>query len=56
MRSKKREKDNPAIFEGIRKPTAPPSKKMGEEKPESRIHPVQRKAKHKKRVDSNGDI
>jgi hypothetical protein len=56
MPSRKKKKSEPAIFESIRKPLAPPSKKMGEEKPESKVHPVQRKAKHKKRIVNDGDI
>jgi len=56
MPPRKRKKSDEGIFESIRKPLAPPSKKMGEEKPVSKIHPVQRKAKHKKRIDNNGDI
>jgi hypothetical protein len=56
MPLRKRKKRDPAIFESIRKPIPPPSKKMGEEKPEPKVHPVQRKAKHKKRIDSDGDI
>jgi hypothetical protein len=45
-RKKKRDQ---TIFESIRKPTAPPSKKMGEDKPEERVHPAARKTKHKKK-------
>lgn len=56
MPPRKRKKPEPAIFDSIRKPIPPPSKKMGEEKPESKVHPVQRKAKHKKRIESDGDI
>jgi hypothetical protein len=56
MPPSKRKQKKPAIFEGIRKPMPPPSKKLGEEKPESRVHPVQRKAKHKKRMENDGDI
>jgi len=47
--SGKRKKEDKSIFETIRKPTAPPSKKIGQNKPESKIHPSNRKAKHKKK-------
>jgi hypothetical protein len=52
----KKKNPEPAIFESIRKPMPPPTKKMGEEKPESKVHPSRRKAKHKKRIENNGDI
>jgi hypothetical protein len=39
-----------SIFGSIRKPTAPPSRKIGEEKPEERIHPAERNSKHKKKI------
>ena len=50
--SGKKKKDDKSIFETIRKPTAPPSKKFGKNKPESKVHPTERKAKHKKKDDS----
>ena len=51
MSSKKRKKkDENKIFNSIRKPVAPPSKKMGDDKPEEKIHPSQRKTKHKKEI------
>lgn len=50
--SSKKKKDSKTIFETIRKPTAPPSKKIGQDKPESKIHPTNRKAKHKKKDDT----
>ncbi|MBA2619779.1 MAG: hypothetical protein H0U87_01115 [Acidobacteria bacterium] len=37
------------VFDNIRKPTAPPNQKIGQDKPEEKIHPSRRKAKHKKR-------
>ena len=36
------------VFDSIRKPTAPPSKKMGGEQPEEKLRPSLRKIKHKK--------
>lgn len=35
------------VFDSIRKPTAPPTQKFGRDKPDEKIHPSQRKAKHK---------
>lgn len=45
---KKKEKKNRPIFDSIRKPTAPPGHKIGEQKPAEKAHPARRKAKHKK--------
>lgn len=47
--SGKKKKDEKTIFETIRKPIAPPTKQIGRNKAESKIHPVNRKAKHKKK-------
>lgn len=46
--SKTKKKEPRPVFDSIRKPTAPPSKKMGKSKPEERVHPSLRKIKHKK--------
>ncbi|HTK37734.1 MAG TPA: hypothetical protein VL325_04515 [Pyrinomonadaceae bacterium] len=51
MRAKKPKKEERPVFNSIRKPTAPPSQKFGEEKPEAKIHPSRRKVKHKKKLD-----
>jgi len=51
--SKKKKKTG--IFEGIRKPTAPPARKLGDEKAESKARPSMRKVKHKKKVDDRID-
>lgn len=56
MPFRKKKKSDPAIFESIRKPIPPPAKKMGEDKPTTKVHPAQRKAKHKKRIENDGDI
>ncbi len=53
-RRKIRSDDRP-VFDSIRKPTAPPSKKMGQEKPEERLHPALRKVKHKTKLESEKD-
>jgi hypothetical protein len=47
----KKKHRNKSIFGSIRKPTAPPSRKIGDEKPEERIHPSERKSKHKKKIE-----
>jgi hypothetical protein len=46
---KKKKKERP-VFDSIRKPTPPPSHKIGNEKAEEKIHPAKRKVKHKKRT------
>jgi hypothetical protein len=51
MSAKKRKKPERPIFDSIRKPTAPPSQKLGKDKPEEKIHPSRRKIKHKKKED-----
>jgi hypothetical protein len=52
MSSKKKKKSELPIFDSIRKPTAPPSRKIGQEKPEEKALPSNRKSKHKKKDDS----
>jgi hypothetical protein len=49
MSGKKKKKIERPIFDSIRKPLAPPSQKLGNDKPEEKIHPSQRKVKHKKK-------
>jgi len=51
MSGNKKKKPEQPIFDSIRKPTAPPSKKFGYDKPEEKVHPSQRKTKHKKKED-----
>jgi hypothetical protein len=46
---KKKRPDRP-VFDSIRKPVAPPSQKIGSNKPEEKAHPANRKIKHKKPV------
>jgi len=50
MPGKKKKPDRP-IFDAIRKPTAPPSRKFGKAKPEEKANPTGRKIKHKKKED-----
>ena len=58
MSGNKRKKNERPVFDSIRKPTAPPSRKLGEDKPIEKARPSLRKAKHKKKIDQNlnGDI
>ncbi|HTK25316.1 MAG TPA: hypothetical protein VL327_02055 [Pyrinomonadaceae bacterium] len=53
MRGRKPKKEERPVFDSIRKPTAPPSQKFGEEKPEEKIHPSRRKVKHKKKLNTD---
>ncbi len=52
MSGKKKKKPERPIFDSIRKPVAPPTQKIGKEKPEEKAHPSHRKVKHKKKQDS----
>lgn len=55
--SKKRVKQEDAgLFESIRKPTAPPSKKIKDKKTEAKSDPSLRKSKHKKKKEDYGDL
>jgi len=45
---RKRKVNERVIFEAIRKPTAPPSRKFGTDAPEEKHLPSLRKSKHKK--------
>lgn len=56
MARKKRKPEARPVFDSIRKPTAPPSRKMGDEKPEEKARPSLRKTKHKRKIEQNGDI
>jgi hypothetical protein len=51
MRRSKTSREKRPVFDSIRKPTAPPGQKIGEDKPDVRARPSLRKAKHKKKVD-----
>lgn len=50
--AEKRKKKEKTIFDSIRKPVAPPSQKIGKNKPDEKVLPSRRKAKHKKQEDS----
>jgi hypothetical protein len=57
MRKRKQKGEARPVFDSIRKPTAPPVKKFGEEKPDEVARPSLRKAKHKKKLDeTNPDV
>jgi len=47
-RKKKKKIDERPIFDSIRKPTAPPSRKFGGDVPEEKLRPSLRKLKHRK--------
>lgn len=51
MAGKRKNKVERPVFDSIRKPVAPPSQKMGEEKPEAKIHPAGRGIKHKRKIE-----
>ena len=56
MATARKTKRKEAIFEGIRKPTAPPTRKFGTARPEEKANPAGRFAKHKKREGDDGDL
>jgi hypothetical protein len=59
MAAKRKKKKDRPVFESIRKPVAPPGRKIGKQKPEERIHPSGRKAKHKQKPETethNADL
>jgi hypothetical protein len=47
-RQKKKKVEDRPVFDSIRKPTAPPTQKFGGDKPDEKLLPSGRKAKHKK--------
>jgi hypothetical protein len=51
MPVKKKKKSDRPIFDAIRKPIAPPTRKIGKNKPEEKIHPSERKSKYKPQED-----
>ncbi len=50
-KKKVKEKERP-VFDSIRKPTAPPSRRFGGDAPEEKVRPSLRKVKHKKSLDT----
>lgn len=47
MKKKTKKKEERPIFDSVRKPLAPPSRTIGNDKPEEKARPANRKAKHK---------
>jgi len=56
--TKGRKKKRTSIFESIRKPTAPPSRKIDPNKPAEKLYPSGRKSKHKHKTptEDNSDV
>ena len=52
MAGRRKKKVERPVFDSIRKPVAPPSQQMGEQKPESKAHPAGRGVKHKKKIET----
>ncbi len=54
MTKKRKKKDERPVFDSIRKPVAPPTRRIGTgERPEEKIHPAGRTIKHKKQDDAD---
>jgi hypothetical protein len=49
---KKKTSEKLPVFDSIRKPTAPPSRKFNDAKAETKIQPAGRKDKHKRKPDA----
>ncbi|GEM_PF-1516843 len=54
-RKKKQKRDERPVFDSIRKPTAPPSRKFGDKTQDEKHLPSLRKAKHKKNLVSEDE-
>ena len=50
MADKKKKAGDRPVFDSLRKPTAPPTRKIGTDKPEEKVHPSERKVKHKRKI------
>ena len=48
MGAKVKKKKPRPVFDSIRKPTAPPTRRIGKSKPDEKVYPSERGAKHKK--------
>jgi hypothetical protein len=51
VKDKRKLKKERPIFDSLRKPTAPPTRKIGTERAEEKVHPSNRKLKHRKRAE-----
>ena len=56
MAAASKKKRKRSIFNSLRKPTAPPSRKLGRDRPEEKVNPAGRAAKHKKRETDDADL
>jgi hypothetical protein len=56
MARKSRKSEERPVFDSIRKPTAPPSRQIGTQKPEEKARPSLRKVKHKQKLELDGDV
>lgn len=56
MAGRNTKKKSSEILSTIRKPTAPPSKKFGENKADDKAYPSLKNVKHKKKVEKDGDL
>lgn len=54
MKKKKKSEERP-VFDSIRKPIAPPTQKIGRDKPKEKAHPSLRKVKHKKKAEPENE-
>ncbi|MCE7961919.1 MAG: hypothetical protein DYH05_05390 [Acidobacteria bacterium ACB1] len=54
-KKRKRKSEEMPIFDSIRKPTAPPARRFGDDLPDSVRLPSLRKEKHKKREEERGN-
>lgn len=50
---KKKKTKSKTIFDSIRKPVAPPTQRIGNNKPDEKVNPSRRKTKHKKQENTN---
>lgn len=50
MKARKAKKKERPLFDSIRKPVAPSSKKFGQDRQDDRKYPTLRKTKHKKKA------
>ncbi|MEK7856515.1 MAG: hypothetical protein AAB288_10515 [Acidobacteriota bacterium] len=55
-RTPKKQRKKKGVFETIRKPTAPPSQRMGTDKRPDKVDPAHRRVKHKKPADEESDV
>jgi hypothetical protein len=54
-RKRRKRTDERPVFDSIRKPVAPPTRKFDDDAREEKIHPSLRKTKHKHRPDADAE-